>query len=266
MESLQKAQELEGLTPKAKAGFIELADIITSFRAQLEELTPANLIDSLIRRLDYLRWLADGTPQGEARIENVKELLSVAGEYQDVGLAGFLEEVSLISDIDSADLGSDAVILMTLHSAKGLEFPVVYITGLEEGVLPHSRALYDASEMEEERRLMYVGMTRAKDELYLTYATGRTLYGSRLHNPPSRFLSDIEDLAAASLPFVDSAEPLEDDAPRYVPELAEGDGVKHQVFGEGTVIELTGETAVIYFKGKGTKKLNIAFAPLTKIE
>ena len=268
LESLQKVGELEGLTVKAKSGFAELADIVTSFRTQMDELTPAHLIDALIRRLDYLRWLVDGTPQGEARIENVKELLSVAGEYQDVGLAGFLEEVSLISDIDSADLGSDAVILMTLHSAKGLEFPVVYVTGLEEGVLPHSRALYDASEMEEERRLMYVGMTRAREELYLMYATARTLYGGRTSNPPSRFLSDIEDLATASLPFTDtaSAQNPDEGEPHYVPELAEGDGVKHQVFGIGTVLELEGETATIYFKGKGTKKLNIAFAPLTKLD
>jgi DNA helicase-2/ATP-dependent DNA helicase PcrA len=268
LESLQKIGELEGLTPKAKSGLVELADIITSFGAQMEELAPAHLIDALVRRLDYLRWLSDGTPQGEARIENVKELLSVAAEYQDVGLAGFLEEVSLISDIDSADLGSDAVILMTLHSAKGLEFPVVHITGLEEGVLPHSRALYDAGEMEEERRLMYVGMTRAREELYLTYATARTLYGGRTSNPPSRFLSDIEDLATANLPFVDTPEPeaQDDGEPHYVPELNEGDGVRHQVFGLGTVLELDGETATIYFKGKGTKKLNIAFAPLTKLD
>ena len=268
LESLQKVRELEGLTAKAKTGLTELADIITSFRAQMDELTPAHLIDALVRRLDYLRYLSDGTPQGEARIENVKELLSVAAEYQDVGLAGFLEEVSLISDIDSADLGSDAVVLMTLHSAKGLEFPAVFITGLEEGVLPHSRALYDANEMEEERRLMYVGMTRAREELCLTYATGRTLYGGRTSNPPSRFLSDIEDLATANLPFADSLEPevFPDDEPHYIPELNEGDGVRHQVFGLGTVLEVAGETATIYFKGKGTKKLNIAFAPLTKLD
>jgi DNA helicase-2/ATP-dependent DNA helicase PcrA len=266
LESLQKIHELEGLTAKAKSGLTELADIITSFGALMEELTPTNLLDGLIRRLDYLTWLQDGTPQGEARIENVRELLSVANEYHDVGLAGFLEEVSLISDVDSADLGSDAVILMTLHSAKGLEFPVVYITGLEEGVLPHSRALYDASEMEEERRLMYVGMTRAREELYLTYATERTLYGGRQHNPPSRFLADIEDLATASLPFADNLEATTSDEPHYVPELSEGDGVRHQIFGLGTVVELDGETATIYFKGRGTKKLNIAFAPLTKID
>jgi DNA helicase-2/ATP-dependent DNA helicase PcrA len=154
---------------------------------------------------------------------------------------------------------------MTLHSAKGLEFPVVFITGLEETVLPHSRALYDATEMEEERRLMYVGMTRAREELYLTYATERMLYGGKQHNPPSRFLSDIDGLATSEPTFDKSMQPTSNE-PRYVPELSEGDGVAHQLFGTGTVLNLEGDNATIYFKGKGTKKLNIAFAPITKLE
>jgi DNA helicase-2/ATP-dependent DNA helicase PcrA len=265
LEGLQKINECERLTPKARAGFSELADLIVSYRAQIEELLPNILIESLIKRLDYLHYLHDGTPHGEARKENVKELLTVASEYQDLGLAGFLEEVSLLTDIDQADFDAEAVTLMTLHAAKGLEFPVVVIAGLEETVLPHSRALYDATEMEEERRLMYVGMTRAKEELLLAYATSRTLYGGRLYNPPSRFLADLE--AGIAAPLESSDQPISvTDEPRYVLELAEGDGVKHQVFGEGRVVEVEGETATIYFKGKGTKKLNIAFAPLTKLE
>ena len=267
-DGLSQAGQCSEITPKARSGFMELADLIGSFRAQADELLPATLLDSLLRRLDYFDFLSDGTPQGEARIENVKELISVASQYQDAGMDGFLEEVALVSDLDSADLDSDAVILMTLHSAKGLEFPVVFITGLEESVLPHSRALYDANEMEEERRLMYVGMTRARQELYLTYATERTLYGGRQHNPPSRFIADLD--GAVSTPSSDyglfghtsvQAEP----EPRYVPELDEGDGVRHQLFGVGTVVELEGDNATIYFKGKGTKKLNIAFAPLEKL-
>jgi DNA helicase-2/ATP-dependent DNA helicase PcrA len=218
--------------------------------------------------LDYLNFLSDGTPQGEARIENVKELISVANQYQDAGLDGFLEEVALVSDLDSADMNSDAVILMTLHSAKGLEFPVVFITGLEESILPHSRALYEANEMEEERRLMYVGMTRARQELYLTYATERNLYGGYQHNPPSRFIADLDGALNSSntdygLFTPPSRQP--EDEPRYVPELGEGDGVRHQLFGVGTVVELEGDNATIYFKGKGTKRLNIAFAPLEKL-
>lgn len=275
-QGLAGAAQCLDITPKARAGFVELSDIITSFRSQADELLPASLIDSLLRRLDYLHFLSDGTPQGEARIENVKELLSVANEYQDAGLAGFLEEVALVSDLDGADMNSDAVILMTLHSAKGLEFPVVFITGLEESILPHSRSLYDASEMEEERRLMYVGMTRARQELYLIYATERNLYGGRQHNPPSRFISDIgpaasmAESALAHLPGLANStgqyNPLQADIePRYVLDLEEGDGVKHQLFGIGTVVELQGDNATIYFKGRGTKKLNIAFAPLEKL-
>jgi DNA helicase-2/ATP-dependent DNA helicase PcrA len=266
LEGLKNVALCDELTPKARQGFVELADIITSFSAQMDELAPQALLDSLLRRLDYLHFLQDGTPQGEARIENVRELLSVAGEYGDVGLAGFLEEVALVSDLDGTDFGNNFVTLMTLHAAKGLEFPVVFITGLEESVFPHSRALYDATELEEERRLMYVGMTRAREELYLTYATSRTLYGGRLSNPPSRFLSDVESLSTAApgdIPIMDAQ--LADE-PRYVPELAEGDGVKHQIFGNGTVLQLQGEIATIYFKGKGTKRLDIAFAPLVKLE
>ncbi len=271
LEAIMQAERCPGLTPKARSGFAELADILTSYRAQMEELTPSALIDGLIRRLDYLNFLQDGTPQGDARIENVKELLSVAGEYQGLGLSEFLEEVSLISDLDSADFGQNAVTLMTLHSAKGLEFPVVFITGLEETVLPHSRALYDQGEMEEERRLMYVGMTRAREELHLIYASSRTLYGGHTANPPSRFIADIEALTttASGLDITETDQHLLgtlEGEPRYVLELAEGDGVKHQLFGLGTILELEGETATIYFKGKGTKRLNIAFAPLSKVE
>ncbi len=263
-EGLRQVSACDGLTPKARAGFLALGDIVSNFHAQAQKLVPATLIEALLRRLDYSHWLQDGTPQGEARVENVRELLSVAAQYQDVGLDGFLEEVALISDVDQADFGSDAVTLMTLHSAKGLEFPVVFITGLEENVLPHSRALYDAMELEEERRLMYVGMTRAKEELLLTYAISRTLYGGRGGNLPSRFLADIEAVTLAA-PGLEIGAAITRDEPHYVLELAEGDGVQHQLFGTGTVLELEGETATIYFKGKGTKRLNIAFAPLEKL-
>jgi DNA helicase-2/ATP-dependent DNA helicase PcrA len=269
-DGLNKVRECPGLPAKAQSGLSELADIINSYRAQMEELAPSALIDGLIRRLDYLRYLSDGTPQGEARIENVRELLTVAAQYHDVGLVGFLEEVSLVSDLDRADFGSNAVTLMTIHAAKGLEFPVVFMTGLEEGIFPHSRALYNANELEEERRLMYVGMTRAKQELYLMHAMSRTLYGGRLANPPSRFLSAVE-APTSTLSGLESfgggmPAAAKSNEPRYVPELEEGDGVKHQLFGVGTVVEMDGDLATIYFKGKGTKRLDIGFAPITKLD
>ncbi len=182
-------------------------------------------------------------------------------------MAGFLEEAALISDADKVEQGADAVSLMTLHTAKGLEFAIVFITGLEETVLPHSRALYDAGEMEEERRLMYVGMTRAKQRLYLLYSIERSLYGGRSSNPPSRFLADIDaQVSASTESTVSLAHSQARQEPRLVLDLAEGDGVSHKIFGKGTVLEVVGETATVYFKGKGTKKLNISFAPLEKLE
>lgn len=267
LEAMQRANDCEELTRQAKISLTKLADLIDSFRGQLEELTPASLIDSLIRRLDYLHFLEDGTPQGEARVENVRELLSVAVEYQDAGLASFLEEISLITDLEKADFGSNVVTLMTLHSAKGLEFPAVFITGLEETLFPHSRSLYDAGEMEEERRLMYVGMTRAKEELYLIYAIERTLYGGRQTNPPSRFLADIEAVVGSAIDADRPSQPAQPASePRYIPELAEGDTVKHGTFGLGTVASLEGDNAVIFFKNSGAKTINLAFAPIVKVE
>ena len=282
LEALQRADECLEITPKARKALGELGAALAALRIVAEDASVGSLIDALLRRIYYLHFLADGSLQGEARQENVKELLSVAQEYHDVGLDGFLEEVALVSDLDSADLNGDAVTLMTLHAAKGLEFPVVFMVGLEESIFPHSRALYDQSEMEEERRLCYVGMTRARQELYLTYASSRLLYGGVQHNPPSRFLSEIDadsvTNAETTYSFTQkphqSWQPDDDngsqiaivpDEPRYVPEINEGDGVRHQLFGVGTVMEMDGDTAVIYFKGKGARKINISFAPLEKL-
>lgn len=267
-QALERADECSDLTLKAKNALQELAGVITDVRALSQEVAAAGLIDSLLRKIDYFGYLEDGTPQGEARQENVRELLSVAKEYQDAGLDDFLEEVALVSEPDKTVNDGQAVTLMTLHSAKGLEFPVVFMIGLEETILPHSRALYDGHEMEEERRLCYVGMTRAKEELYMLHASSRMLYGGLQHNPPSRFLSEIDPQSSAS-PYIDQstfqAPSVSADEPRYVPDIEEGDSIKHQLFGVGTVMELDGDTATIYFKGRGSKKLNIAFAPLEKL-
>ncbi len=267
--ALGRVTEATTLTPKAVKSLAELNDILVSLRSVMAETNVPGLVDALLRRLDYLKYLDDGTPQGEARIENTKELISVAQEYQDLDLSGFLEEVSLVSDIDSADFSSDSITLMTLHAAKGLEFPVVFMAGMEESIFPHSRALYDQAEMEEERRLCYVGMTRAREELYMIAASSRLLYGGMQHNPPSRFLAEMPNAEVGSQDSETQFRPTQTQPqniePRYVPELNEGDSVKHQLFGVGTVLEVDGDNVAVYFKGKGTRKLNTAFAPLEKL-
>ncbi|HSW98296.1 MAG TPA: UvrD-helicase domain-containing protein [Candidatus Saccharimonadales bacterium] len=303
LQALTEAETCGAVTAKARKGLAELGDMFTVLRELVETTPPAAILDSLIRRIDYLHFLDDGTPQAESRQENVQELLGVAQEYQELGLAGFLEEVALVSDVDQANFDGNAVTLMTLHAAKGLEFPVVFMVGMEETIFPHSRALYDQFEMEEERRLCYVGMTRAREELYMIYATSRMLYGGQQHNPPSRFLSEIDaqfqptDLDFGGLTTGQGWQPtgqprparrdedgegvdrltgpqphaedephyVMDDAERYLPDLAEGDQVRHEIFGVGTVVELDGDTASIYFKSAGVKKLNIGFAPLKKL-
>jgi DNA helicase-2/ATP-dependent DNA helicase PcrA len=271
LDALINVGDCPDITPRAKVGFVELGDILTSFRAQSEDMHVTELLEALIKRISYMKYLDDGSLQGESRIENVRELQSVAKSYAESGLSSFLEEVALVSDMDDQTKKENAVTLMTMHSAKGLEFPVVFIVGMEEGVFPHSRANFDPKEMEEERRLAYVGMTRAKEELTLIYATSRVLYGSVQYNPPSQFLRDI-DAKPEHVNGLSGDEPIaaygsneQSSEPRYVPELEEGDGVKHPVFGVGTVIAINGDVADIMFRTKGHKKLNIAFAPIEKL-
>ena len=156
-----------------------------------------------------------------------------------------------------------------MHAAKGLEFPVVFVPGMEESIFPHSRALYDQSEMEEERRLCYVAMTRAKEELYLISASTRILYGNLQANPPSRFLAEIEEknqLEKTTENSFFSAAKNNYDEPRYELDLQEGDSVRHQLFGESTIVEKNNNEVAVYFKNKGVKRLNTSFAPLEKIE
>lgn len=270
-EALAGAQQCAGVTPKARQALAGLGDMLESMRRVMAEANVRDTMNSLITRLDYLHFLDDGSAQGESRQENVKELLSMAEEYHDLGLDGFLEEISLLTDVETGNGKGDVVTLMTLHGAKGLEFPVVFMVGMEETIFPHSRALYDQTEMEEERRLCYVGMTRAREELFMIYASSRLLYGGVQHNPPSRFIADIagdlvsEQSSQAPQP-PQPPRPVIDDGPRYVPDISEGDGVKHSLFGVGTVLELQGDLATIYFKGKGTKELDISIAPLEKLE
>jgi DNA helicase II / ATP-dependent DNA helicase PcrA len=289
--ALEDVEECDLLMTRAIKGLKDLGDLLKTMREIMSDEPPQAVLESLIRRLNYYEYLSDGTPQAETRIENVKELLNVAQSYNDQGIDVFLEEIALVSDVDQADFEGNAVTLMTMHASKGLEFPVVFVVGMEESIFPSSRSLYDAAQMEEERRLCYVGMTRAREELYMIYASSRMLYGGVQHNPPSRFLAEVDatfvpsdnslgfsgaqtfesrtlrqdGAGTAAIEDLTPRQPISDE-PRYVPDLNEGEAVKHPLFGVGTIVELDGENATIYFKGKGAKKLNISFAPLEKVE
>ncbi|HSE29367.1 MAG TPA: UvrD-helicase domain-containing protein [Candidatus Saccharimonadales bacterium] len=270
ISALEACETALGITAKAKKSFADLGEMLARLKEASETMSLPDFIEKIIQRVDYMNYLDDGTPQAEDRQENVKELISVAREYADLGLAGFLEEVALISDLDVIQADQDAVLLMTMHAAKGLEFPCVFMVGMEESIFPSARSLYDQDDLEEERRLCYVGMTRAREELVLTCASSRMIYGSTQHNPPSRFLADIDGKAEThqATAFGFNGPTDYGNEPRYVPDdldLAVGDKVKHRVFGQGIITEIDGSNVAVSFAGRGMKRLNVEFAPLEKL-
>ncbi|MDP3974306.1 MAG: UvrD-helicase domain-containing protein [Candidatus Daviesbacteria bacterium] len=193
----------------------KLMEFYTEISNNLGAHSTLELLDLILQKTGYLAYLDDGTDEGKNRVENVKELKSVAEEFPN--LVEFLENVALVEAADTPThrktdtLNKDAVTLMTLHSAKGLEFPTIFMIGMEEGLFPHSRSMLDVRELEEERRLCYVGITRAKDKLYLTYTRQRLYFGTRSNNLVSRFLSDIpEHLISSNATFKDSDQFLDD--------------------------------------------------------
>ncbi|MFZ1812509.1 MAG: UvrD-helicase domain-containing protein [Candidatus Saccharimonadales bacterium] len=255
------------LTPRAKTALRELGEALTSLQREMPTTNLADMCELIIKRFKYLDHLDDGTPQAEDRQGNVRELVSDARERADLDVPSYLEEISLISDLDMSDSTQDAITLMTLHAAKGLEFPVVFMIGMEETIFPHTRALYEPEQMEEERRLCYVGMTRAREELYLSSASSRMIFGSTQYNPPSRFLSEIEVTEIA--PTMQYGVKRTENEVHYEVDdqldLAVGDRVAHRVFGQGLVTHIDGTVVTVAFRGKGVKKLNVAFAPLEKL-
>lgn len=291
-----------GLTARAKRPLEDLAELIFNLMAVKDQLPVATLIDNVMRQSGYLTELeTEQTPQSEARIENLREMLSIAKDFA-VGdtentLENFLEHVALVTDLDSADLAEERVTLMTLHSAKGLEYPIVFLAGLEEGVFPHSRTLMDDEEIEEERRLCYVGITRAERNLYLTNAKMRTLYGNTVCYPPSRFLEEVpanlvqkfapaapnrytfgSDRPMTSKPQLSLVKPAAAAAPAPVPAAAQGpknfdwklgDKVSHGKWGIGTIVEVRGSGASqevkVAFPDQGIKLLMVQYAPITKV-
>ena len=267
-------------TIRVLSGFYEIMEelIIRS-----RELGLVELFNLVVKKTGYREYIMN-TTDGEERWENVLELRTVARQYSDLepveGLSVFLEGVTLVSDVDTYDESVGAVTLITLHQAKGLEFPVVFIVGLEEGILPHIRSFDDPAQMEEERRLCYVGVTRAKKRVYLIYALRRNLMGSSTANSPSRFLKDIPShlIAVADLwrgeesQLRGSISCWESDTPAItidLPELKAGDRVIHSQFGRGVVVSChpvnDDSEVVVAFPGMGVKKLLLSFARLEKV-
>lgn len=272
VELLCAAEQIPDLTPKAKKALRELGEGLQGLTQFQPEASLAQLIDRTIKQFRYLEYLDDGSIRAEDRVQNVKELVSDAEDRVDMDLQAYLEEVALVSSQDET-VSQPAVTLMTLHAAKGLEFPVVFMCGMEEGLFPQMRALYDQSELEEERRLCYVGMTRAREELYLLSASSRLTFGVRQYNPPSRFLNDmqVEQSLSDATVFVppQTQSFLGNDEPRVILDeesgIQTGDQVKHQLFGQGTVLAVDGTVLKISFGGRGVKTLNAAFAPLERL-
>ncbi|MBX6377697.1 MAG: UvrD-helicase domain-containing protein, partial [Clostridia bacterium] len=195
--ALERASEVPGLGGGQAAALAALGRLLAEWRRLATALPPFELIQDVLDRSGYREALvAEGTLEAQTRLENLEELLTVAREFQalqpDGNLEDFLAAVALVADTDMHQEGEDAVTLMTLHASKGLEFPVVFLAGMEEGVFPHARSLDEPAELEEERRLCYVGMTRAQDRLYLSYARRRTLFGGLREAPPARFLREFE--------------------------------------------------------------------------
>ncbi len=267
--------QVDGLTPRACKSFEQFGTLVDGLRSDIERLSLSDLIEAVLRRSGYQEWLSDGSAIGEDRLENLQEFIGVAKSYDHLGLEDFLTEIALIADVDQYKGDADTVTLMTLHAAKGLEFNTVFMVGMEEGIFPHSRTFFEPSELEEERRLCYVGMTRAKQRLYMVSAMSRMLYGTSQHNVPSRFLSDIpRDLVVVTAPQPQSSASafssfMQQDesskATRAIPELSAGDRVGHPAFGSGTVVSLEDYEAIVMFDGVGRKALNLEYAPLRKL-
>jgi DNA helicase-2/ATP-dependent DNA helicase PcrA len=273
---------------RAEKQLLGLLELWEGWRAAAAHLKVAALIDRVLVDTEYESWIRDGTEEGEERWANVMELRNVAADYdalpQDIALSTFLEEVALVSDIDELPESAEAPTLLTLHSAKGLEFGVVFIVGLEEGILPHSRSFDDPEEMEEERRLCYVGVTRAKERLYLLHAFRRSRYGGDDLNVPSRFLADLpahilqgKSSATArpavgpaiTRPALRTSTPAAPQQPT-LRQFAVGDRVRHALFGVGTVIESKAtrqdEELKVAFPGKGIKTLLASYARLERVD
>ena len=289
--TLTQLHLVDTIKGKTKEKLEEFGILIFTLVAEMEDKTVLDILESILDRTGYLAQLEESTdPQDQARAENIGELLSVAKDFQDTNPTGtvedFLEQVALVNDVDSFEQEESKVTLMTLHAAKGLEFPIVFLGGLEEGLFPHSRTLMNPEEIEEERRLAYVGITRAEKELYISNATTRTVFGRTSSYLPSRFIDEIPEELVDGLR---AKRKVPDDIKRHVPQhmsvtsrpvtkpivrnevIADwkvGDTAIHSKWGNGKVINVAGEGAgmklTIEFPTQGVRVLMAKFAPVKK--
>ena len=289
--TLTQLHLVDTIKGKTKEKLEEFGILIFTLVAEMEDKTVLDILESILDRTGYLAQLEESTdPQDQARAENIGELLSVAKDFQDTNPTGtvedFLEQVALVNDVDSFEQEESKVTLMTLHAAKGLEFPIVFLGGLEEGLFPHSRTLMNPEEIEEERRLAYVGITRAEKELYISNATTRTVFGRTSSYLPSRFIDEIPEELVDGLR---AKRKVPDDIKRHVPQhmsvtsrpvtkpivrnevIADwkiGDTAIHSKWGNGKVINVAGKGAgmklTIEFPTQGVRVVMAKFAPVKK--
>jgi DNA helicase-2/ATP-dependent DNA helicase PcrA len=270
---------------RALAALSTFGNHLRNWRALSAETPPLALMDAILTDVDYHSYIDNGTDEGKERWENVMELRRLASEYQERGLTDFLEEIALVSDQDTVEAGANVPTLLTLHAAKGLEYPIVFIVGLNDGTLPHMRSFDDPDAMHEERRLLYVGITRARDRLYLVNSQNRTAYGYSEPCEPSRFLADIPPDLLEDVNLRSRAPARAQPAPRprtestwqganHAPvekvkskaQFAPGSRVIHPVWGEGMVLNSRlqddDEIVDIFFEGVGMKRVAASLARL----
>nr|MBN1229853.1 ATP-binding domain-containing protein [Anaerolineae bacterium] len=268
-------------TTRARSSLLQFAQMFRLWRDDHLSISIPALLKTVLNETRFIEALNDGTDQGAERVSNVIELINLASEYEELPLSTFLEEIALVSDVDNYDTTLNAPSLLTLHAAKGLEFDCVFLVGLEEGILPHQRSKDDPEQMAEERRLMYVGMTRARKYLYLVSAFRRSVWGESTLNLRSRFVDDIpsELVGMASSSGLGYVRQQVTRPPRLNEQTStessdmpyrEGQRVLHPKFGEGIVIQCkksgTDQEVSVAFESEGLKRLLASFAKLTIIE
>ena len=281
--TLNSLEEVVGLPPKARDSMISFRALMNNLRAKIPMLSLTELVEELLEQTGYLAELKNSKDlQAQSRIENLQEFISVTKDYDRANPGGslddFLSGLALYTDLEDTELESqEQVKCMTLHTAKGLEFPLVFLVGMEEGIFPHSRSLESEEDMEEERRLCYVGITRAMQKLYLCHAQTRMLYGRSNHNSPSRFLKEVppELLEGNGYPGNTQRRPGSLGKPKPIEEISEpalyilGEKVVHPKWGQGVVVSVTGQggdaQVGIAFPGLGIKTLIAKYAPLKKV-